>query len=293
MMNPCRFVLLAILAVILASGVSAQNVKRRAPIIRQVDRILIESGDPKTLYNFFSADLQLPVAWPLAENHGSLSGSVGTGNVNIEIFRYARRKGETPRATARAHYAGLALEPYALSEALPELKARGITCSDPEPYVSTLPNGTQGALWTTVQLPSFSKAGVSIFLYEFSPAFLKVDVRRKQLGNRLVLNNGGPLGILSVRDIVIAAANDEKDRAAWKRLLGEPAAGGNWTLGKSPAIRIVPGVEDQIQKIIFQVKSLSQAKAFLTNKQMLGAASAKEISLNPTKLQGLTLSLVE
>jgi hypothetical protein len=292
-MNHHKFVILAFFAVSMGSGVFAQNLKRRAPIIRQVDRILIESGEPKALFDFLSAELQLPVAWPLAENKGSVSGSVGTGNVNIEIFRYALKKGESARATTRAHYAGLALEPYALSEALPELKARGISFSAPEPYVSALPNGTQGALWTTVQLPSLSAAGTSIFLYEFSPAFLKVDVRRKQLGNRLILNHGGPLGILSVSEIVMSSANGEKDRAAWKRLLGEPAAGGSWTLGTGPAIRVVSGTTDQIQKIILRVKSLSQAKPFLTNKQMLGVASAKEISLNPTKFQGLTISLVE
>jgi hypothetical protein len=292
-MNHRKFVLLTIFAVILGSAVFAQNLKRRAPIIRQVDRILIESGDPQALFDLFSAEFQLPVAWPLAENQGSVSGSVGTGNINIEIFRYALKKGESARATSRAHYAGLALEPYALSKALPELKARGISFSAPEPYVSTLPNGTQGALWTTVQLPSFSTAGTSIYLYEFSSAFLQVDVRRKQLGNRLILNNGGPLGILSVREIVIAATSAGRDKAAWTRLLGEPAAGGNWSLSAGPAIRIVPGAEDQIQKIIFQVKSLSQAKAFLASKQMLGAASAKEIALKPTKLQGLTISLVD
>jgi hypothetical protein len=293
MMNHGKLFLLAIFAAILASGVSAQNLKRRARIIRQVDRILIESGDPKALFDFYSDELQLPVAWPLAENQGSVSGSVGTGNVNIEIFRYALKKGESARATARAHYAGLALEPYALSEVLPELKARGISFSAPEPYVSTLPNGTQGALWTTVRLPSFSTAGTSIFLYEFSPAFLKVDVRRKQLGNRLILNHGGPLGILSVREIVIAATSVEKDKAAWKRLLGAPAAGGKWPLGAGPAVRVVPGAEDQIQKIIFQVKSLSQAKVFLASKQMLGAVSVKEITLGPARLQGLIVSLAE
>jgi hypothetical protein len=31
--------------------------------------------------------------------------------------------------------------------------------------------------------------------HEYSPEFLKVDVRRKQLGNRLLLNGGGLLGI--------------------------------------------------------------------------------------------------
>ncbi|HQH26375.1 MAG TPA: hypothetical protein PLP17_03180, partial [Oligoflexia bacterium] len=71
----------------------------------------------------------------------------------------------------------------------------------------------------------------SIFLYEYSPAFLRVDVRRKQLGNRLTLNKGGPLGIQSVYEIVLAAPNVEREKAAWKQLLGEPTPAGHWKIG--------------------------------------------------------------
>jgi hypothetical protein len=292
-MNSHRLVLSLVLSVAIASGVSAQNPKREAPVIRQADRILIESGDPKALFDIFSVDLQLPEAWPLAENQGYVSGGLGAGNVNLEFYRYAPRKSDAAREAAKARYSGLALEPYPLSEALPELKARGISYSSPEPYVSALPNGTQGALWTLVPLPSFSKPGVSIFLYEYSPAFLKVDIRRKQLGNRLILNNGGPLGIQSVREIVIAAANLEKDKTAWRRLLGEPTPAGNWIMSAGPAIRLVQGAEDRIQKIIFQAKSLDQAKTFLIKKRMLGTVSAREISLSPSRVQRLNISLVQ
>jgi hypothetical protein len=292
-MNYPRLVLLLILSFALAIGTFAQISKRKGPIVRQVDRILIESGDPKALFNFFSADLQLPEAWPLAENQGYTSGGLGAANVNIEFYRYAQRKGTTTRSASDARYAGFALEPYPLSDALRELKASGIPHNPPEHYIATLPNGSKGTLWTTVPLPSFSKSGMSIFLYAYSSAYLKVDVRRKQLGNRLTLNNGGPLGIQSVREIVIAAANIERDKTAWRRLLGEPNPAGNWSVGAGPAIRLVQGTDNRIQKIIFQVKSLNQAKAFLKNKQLLGAISANEVSLNPSKVQRLNISLME
>jgi hypothetical protein len=42
-----------LLLLVLCAGLSAQSDRRKGPIVRQVDRILIESGDPKTLFDFF------------------------------------------------------------------------------------------------------------------------------------------------------------------------------------------------------------------------------------------------
>ena len=288
----CRkSVLLIILMAAAFSGVSAQNEKRKPPVVRQVARVLIEAGDPVALFDFFSAELQLPVAWQMAENQGSTSGGVSAGNVNIEFFGPAKKQGEAARKEAHARFSGLSLEPYALSDALKELKARGIPYGDPQPYNSLLPDGTQGAMWTTVPLPSVAKSGITVFLFEYSPKFLNEDIRRKQLGNRLTLNSGGPIGILSLDEIVISGPDG--DREAWARLLGEQSAGGNWNLSAGPKIRFVQGAEYQIRKIIFKIKSLAQAKTFLAADRMLGEVSAKELTLNRTRLQGLDIGLVE
>ena len=284
---------ITLLLLVAVNIVTAQTAMRKGPIVRQVDRILIESSDPRALFAFFSADLQLPEAWPLAENQGYVSGALGAGNVNIEVYRYTQRGGGPARKPAAAHFAGLALESYPLAEALRALKTSGIVHNPPQPTLSTLPDGTKSVVWTIVPLPSFSKAGMSIFLYEYSQTFLKVDVRRKQLGNRLTLNNGGPLGIQSVREVVMSAANFAQETAAWQNLLGSQTASGHWSLGTGPSIRVIPGPQDRIQKIVLQVKSLTQARTFLNNEQLLGSASAKEISINPSKIQGLTITLIE
>lgn len=284
---------IAFLLLTLTSICGAQTVVRKGPIVRQVDRILIESGDPKALFAFFSDDLQLPEAWPIAESQEHVSGGLGAGNVNIEIYRYAQPGTREARKPAAAGFAGLALEPYPLKNALRELKASGILHGPPQPTVSTLPDGKKGVVWTTVPLPSLSKSGLSVFLYEYSQAFLKVDVRRKQLGNRLALNHGGPLGIQSVREVVLSAKDYRQERAAWQRLLASQTASGNWNPGAGPSIRLVPGSRDRIQKIVLQVRSLSQAKAFLKKRNLLGPASAGEAFINPSGIQGLSISLVE
>jgi hypothetical protein len=284
---------ITLLLLVAVSIVTAQTGMRKGPIVRQVDRILIESSNPKALFAFFSAELQLPEAWPLVENQGYVSGALGAGNMNIEVYRFMQRGGGPARKPAVAHFAGLALEAYPLAETLRELKVSGISHSPPQPTFSTLPDGTKTVAWTIVPLPSFSKSGMSIFLYEYSQAFLKVDVRRKQLGNRLTLNNGGPLGIQSVREVVMSVANFAQEAAAWQKLLGPQTAAGHWSPGTGPSIRVIPGPQDGIQKIVLQVKSLAQARKFLKNMQLLGSASANKISINPSKIQGLSIALVE
>ncbi len=272
---------------------AAQKTPRRGPIIRQVDHILVESVDPGSLFAFFADTLQLPVAWPLADSGGFISGGLGAGNVLLEVFRYADREGEGTPKSIQARYVGIAFEPYPLKGALSELEIRGIPHNAPESRVSTLPDGSEGTFSTTVALPSFSKPGISIFLYEYSPEFLKPEVRRRQLGNRLALNEGGPLGLKTVRRIVLASTDYKKDKALWDRLLGTRTPTGEWRAGEGPAIALVQSSSDGIQRIVLSVESLDQAEAFLQQKQMLGSVSAEEVCLNASKVQGLRICLVD
>ena len=174
--------------------------QRKTPVVHQVDHILVACKDPQKLFSFFADTLQLPVAWPMNQNQSYSTGGVGAGNVNIELFAYS---GKASPASTR--YYGIAFEPYPLDDALRRLQFLSIPYDKPVPAMSTLPNGSNGVAWTTVALPTLSKPDMSIFLYEYSPTFLKVDVRRKQLGNRLMLNHGGPLGLRAVDEIIIGS----------------------------------------------------------------------------------------
>jgi hypothetical protein len=281
--------IIAILLCAISTGIFAQTARRRGPIIRQIDHILIESGNPKALFSFFTDDLNLPPAWPLAGSKEYISGGVCAGNVNLEFFQYT--EGNRRLGKAEARYFGLAFEPYPLSSALGELKASSIPFMPQEPQYSTLPDGSRGVSLTSVTLPSFSNPGFSIFLYEYNPAFLKVGVRRMQLGNRLMLNGGGPLGLRSVREIVISIENAKKGEAAWSRLLGKPYAAGLWHVGAGPAIRIIEGRgAAQIRTIVLEVRSLDRAKQFLRTKRLLSPDGS---SLHPAKLQQLGIRLFE
>jgi hypothetical protein len=288
-----HFATAALLCCIIGMQASAQTAKRRTPIIRQVDHILVESTDPKALFNFFEDALQLPPAWPISENQGSINAGISAGNVNLELFRYAERRENRISTFPEAHYSGLAFEPYPLADALQELQVRGIPYSPPEPYISSLPNGSRGVAWTTVGLPSFSRPEMSVFLYEYSPLFLRVEVRRMQLGNRLTLENGGPLGLLSISRIVISSTHIRKDEENWGVLLGGTKNSGSWNAGSGPEIHLVQGSQDRIQEIVFVVKSLERAKAFLKKNRFLGSVFHDGVSLSSAKVQGLHILVTE
>ena len=113
------------------------------------------------------------------------------------------------------------------------------------------------------------------------------------MGNRLALNGGGPLGIQSIREIVIAARNLETDRAAWKQLLEKKTSSGNHLSGSGPSIRLIGGSRDFISEMVFNVKSLDRAGKFLDKQQLLGTSSSEKLTLDPSKIQGLKIGLME
>ena len=251
------------------------------PVVRQVDHIVVQSDDPKQLFDLLTGTLRLPVAHPFRNESGEISAGVGAGNISIELFRPA----DAPRTERpRARFTGLALEPYQqLSQILSELQAAGIVCDPPQSYASTLPDGSRGTFWTTVVLPQLSVPGLSVFLSEYNRAFLNVEVRRKQWGGELTLSKGGPLGFESVKEIIVGTGNLEGDREIWQKLLPQP--------GEGPAMRLTKSATEGIQRIVFKVKSLEQAKDYLKAQHWLGVVSQADVGIAASAVQGLSIRL--
>src|SRR5688572_17900283 len=112
---------IALAGLILAGPIQGQELPP-APV-QYIDHIMIRCDDPAELFAFFSQTLQLPIAWPLADRGGVVSGGVGFGNVNIEAIRFPGQiRDPTP-----THLVGLALKPVSLSQSLLELERRGLT----------------------------------------------------------------------------------------------------------------------------------------------------------------------
>ena len=282
--------------VIAASSESGSQTPVTPHPIRQIDHIMIRTGDPRELYAFFADTLQLPIAWPLTSPRpGVMTGGVGFGNVNVEAIQFPGQPDPRPRLL------GLAFEPSTLDAGLIELNRRGLTTGERRPLVATGPDGSKRTLWTNVPLRQFSDsdspadATMHIFLSEYSPSYVNVDERRARLRAQLVNSGGGPLGVIDLKEVIIGTADVENARRLWQRLLDPtPAATPDtWQIGTGPAVRLVPANEDRIQSLVIRVASLERAQAFLRDKQLFGVAAAGQVTIDPSRIGGLDLRLVE
>ena len=280
---------------VIAVGLDAFQIPVVAsPPVRQIDHIVIRTGNPSELYAFFVDTLQLPVAWPLTSpREGVATGGVGVGNVNLEAIQFP---GQTE---PRPLLLGFALEPTALEESLRVLGLRGLSVGAPRQIAGNRPDGSKGVLWTNVTLPQFSDSDnqavgtVHVFLSEYSAAYVDVRARRALLRKQLEAKSGGPLGIVDVKEVIIGVRDLSAARALWQRLLDPALSLGPdaWQVGDGPAIRLVPAPHDRIEGLNLRVTSLERATTFLRNNQLFGGEREGRVTINSSKLGGIGLHL--
>ena len=280
-----------------AGGAESDSQKRAAsPPIRQIDHVMIRTGNPPELYSFFAETLRLPAAWPMTSPRpGVMTGGVAFGNVNVEAIQFPGQTDPRPRLV------GFALEPAALDDSVLELNRRGLSTGERRPLVATAPDGSRRTLWTNVTLRQFSDsenpadATIHIFLSEYSATYVNVDERRARLRSQLGNTDGGPLGVVDVKEVMIGAADVEAARRQWQTLLDPlpPTTSNTWQIGSGPAVRLVAANENRIQALVIRVASLERARAFLRDRQLLGADAAGQVTIDPSKVGGLDLRLVD
>ena len=284
----------AVVLTVTAAPTAAQEA-RTAPV-RQVDHVMIRTGDPKALFAFFVEVLQLPVAWPLMSPRAGVStGGVSFGNVNVEAIQVPGQTDLRPRLV------GFAFEPFDLRSSLSEMDRRGITYGPLRPVVSTASDGSTNTLWTNVTLGQFSDsdvpadATVHIFVSEYSPAYVNVAERSARLRSQLIATRGGPLGVEALTEIVIGVDDLESARALWQKLLAPTRASeaSLWRIGNGPAVRLVAADKTSVQELVIRVASLQRARTFLREKGLLGTDSPEAATIDPSRLNGLRFRLVE
>lgn len=297
-MSERKTILVVLSAALLALSrlISVAQVEPSAPSpVRQIDHIMIRTDVPEKLYAFLTETLQLPIAWPLAVRGTVASGAVGFGNVNVEVIKFPeQRRSDT-------QLVGFGFEPTPLAQCLVELKRREITHGEPRPLVITERDGSKKTLFTNVTLPQFSDADrpanatMHIFLSEYSPTYVDVEQRRARLDTEMRARGGGPLGVAAVQEVIVGANDLKLAMNLWERLMAPRLAvePGFWRIGNGPAIRVVQAPESKLQGIVIRVASLSRAKTFLKEKGLLGSVSEESVTIDPNKLEGLNIQLVE
>jgi hypothetical protein len=124
---------------------------------------------------------------------------------------------------------------------------------------------------------------------------VNVEERRERLRKQLAERGGGPLGVEAVKEVIVAVTDLEAARSLWQKLLDPTPLSslGTWQVGDGPAIRLVQAKDHTTQGLVISVTSLQRAKAFLREKGLLGADSEKEATIDPSKIYGLNIRVVE
>lgn len=278
------FVMAAVGLFTMSAAYAPQSPRQTTNIVRQVDHILIASGQAKELFSLLSDTFQFPVAWPLSDYGGFASGGVAVGNVNLEIIKDS----EAAAGAVKSRWTGFALEPEPLRISVAELDARGIRHGTPAPFRS----GWFTTRWTTVSLPTVSSETIHIFLCQYED---DLPARRRHLLERLRSRDGGPLSVHSIREIVVGARDAKRMQAHWQKLLDpiQASSQGVWRVGTGPAIRLIQADKDGIRGLVVNVKSLEQARRFLKEQGLLGADQPAALTVAGSQLQGLNMTLVE
>jgi hypothetical protein len=189
--------------------------------IDRVDHGLVASGDADGL---FAEDFRLPVAWPMADYGGFVSGGTRWGNVNVEVIRDAR-----PRPEAWAG-AGASASP----SSPPNRWMRPSATS--RPAASRAGRRGRGARGRPSPSPtSWSTTRRSLCRY-LPGVYQRYPVLTEDLRER----GGGSLGIDAVAGVVVGVPDVATAGEGWGRLLAPATAQrpGCWPLGDGPAVRL-------------------------------------------------------
>ncbi len=278
-------IMVIILAPLAKNTVAGQDPPKKLPTtIRQVDHLMVQVPDPGRLHQFFTNDLGLPVAWPMADYGPFSTGGVSFGNVNLELLHSSdemRRQGLVPEGNGIVGVAFQPLEP--LEPTVKVLDAYQVPHGAIIPF--TIPgNGTPSTLWNNLELSGIMP-GSMIFYCEYT--FNQTGFRQR-MEHSLARANGGALGILRMKEIRIEYA-DPSDLKKWQMLLPE-TPGGVPELrdgGDGVTVRLEKSDRNAVSSVTVQSKSLQSAKSVLKEKGLLGDESEGQVSISPRAISGL------
>jgi hypothetical protein len=167
-----------------------------------------------------------------------------------------------------------------LSAASPDAIAAVIEMSrDPQSAAALVAAGTPASPW--------------LFLCEYHDG---LHDRRRVAGARALEEvGGGVLGVRKVREIVYAVEDLEGERVRWERLL-EPLDAAHdavWNFAGGPSVRLERARGAPAQSIVCEVESLDAAARELEALGALSGGEGESLTISPSAISGVHMSLVE
>lgn len=228
-------------------------------LVTRIDHILIEHQKAGETFEWLNKVFQLPVVWPFASYGAFSSGGVYFGNVAIELGQFGSLAATAPQA---ARFAGVAFEPQQATEAsITTLDELHFSHGNPEPFMS-YKDGQQFKLWTNVSINGVAPADSRLFLCQYH---VNTQPRLLAAQSELAKQQGGPLGLIGVKNIVVESSRPDVAKTNWQRLLAPVTEDGKGALvlSNGPGIMVRPGNQDALSALTLEVRSLEHARKFL------------------------------
>jgi hypothetical protein len=267
----------------------ASNLTESGSVVKRIDHILLTPENPRGLYDFLTQELKLPTAWAFREYEGFASGGIFFGNVNLEALVMNLDNLSTP-----SKIAGMAFEPAEpTAEVVEELKRRQIAHDEPRTYEFG-PEQSKIKMWTTTILKDFLPGSV-VFICEYHPGLFNPPAWRNTLQKKLKEIKGGPLGIEYVIELELRVKNKEKALQKWQNLLNPHFFSPDdcFAVGDGPRLCMVESDKDYIHSIKIKVKSLDNAREFLSSRGLLGQDNKFSVILNTNKTFGILFEILD
>ena len=262
----------------------------RAPLVAKVEHFYATAPDAERLFHVFRDSLGLAQSWGFQAWGDFASGGVSLGNVAFELTRWTPEDG----SVLPTELSGIAFEPVGHTDSLvAELRRRGIAHGRPDTNTYETASGRLVG-WVNTGLTGMLPQPRDVFFCDYTDRAMVAASRQRGVDS-LRAAEGGPLGVLAVREIVVGAPDLDAARARWRRLLDAPTqeAGDLFRFGAGPGIRLVSSSDSEIRRMVVQVRSLERARAFLAARGWLGDTTAHEITIAPALIGGLHVALVE
>lgn len=120
---------------------------------------------------------------------------------------------------------------------------------------------------------------------------LTAGARRSRDQKGLVNRTGGPLRIVGFSAIEMSTPTHEFGMEIWRTLTR--SKGKQLALTPEIVLHLVPGTHHKIRSLTFEVKSLEAPRTFPVSKNLLGALSAKELTVAMHAISGLKFRVLK
>lgn len=254
--------------------------------VNKIEHFFASSPKAEQLFRFFSKELELPVVWPYKSWGDFASGGVTLGNVVFELVTF--------QGADTTSFNGIALEPlHSMEEFEKELDQLGIAHDTIDN--SNVSKDSTGALngWSLFTPKDLLPNEANLFVCDYKKRQQIAD-GRKNAADKLKEINGGKLGVLYLKEIVVSTSDFKKYDEQITKLPGvKKQDTGLFSFSEGPGLRLQKDKQNWIPKIVIVVRSLKNANAFLKSKQLLGKVNVNSIFILPEAMDGLQIELVE